>query len=46
LQNFEGHNPQDLADYLLEQAKINSQGKIKDDMTVLVARVWRNYERT
>lgn len=42
LQNFEGYNPQNIADFLLEQAKDNAQGKINDDMTVLVARVWKN----
>ncbi|NMA85186.1 MAG: stage II sporulation protein E [Epulopiscium sp.] len=46
LQNFKGSQPQVLADEILRQAKENSQGAIKDDMTVLVARVWKSYDRT
>lgn len=33
-------NPQDIADYLLEQAKQNYGTVVKDDMTVLVSRIW------
>lgn len=40
LKEYKGNNPQDIADYILEQAKNNSGGHIQDDMTVLVARFW------
>lgn len=35
--NLNSNHPQDIADYILTQAKQNG---IKDDMTVIVARVW------
>ena len=34
------NNPQDVADYLLTEAEKRQGGVPKDDMTVLVARVW------
>ncbi|MCL2049532.1 MAG: stage II sporulation protein E [Defluviitaleaceae bacterium] len=34
------NSPQDLADYLLEEAERRSGKGLKDDMTVMVARVW------
>lgn len=40
LKNYRGNNPQDIADFILEEAKNNMGGNIDDDMTVLVARVW------
>ena len=39
IKNCRYNNPQDVADYLLEEAEKRS-GTPKDDMTVLVARVW------
>lgn len=33
-------NPQDIADNVLEEAKRLSRGELKDDMTVLAARIW------
>jgi len=39
LKNCKYSNPQDVADYLLDEA-IKREGKPKDDMTVLAARVW------
>lgn len=33
-------NPQDIADYVLEEAKTMAAGRLRDDMTVLAARVW------
>lgn len=40
LKGYRGNNPQDIADYILEQAKNNSGGHVQDDMTVLVSRFW------
>lgn len=40
LMDYKSSNPQDIADYLLSCAKENSKGIIKDDMTVLVAKIW------
>ncbi len=40
LQEFECNNPQDMADYILNEAKKNSAPVVKDDMTVLVTRLW------
>ncbi|MDR2899261.1 MAG: stage II sporulation protein E, partial [Clostridiales bacterium] len=37
---FEGSNPQDVADYIIKKAVKMSKGSVKDDMTVLCARVW------
>ena len=34
------HNPQDVADYILEEAERSAGGAPRDDMTVLAARVW------
>ena len=34
------HNPQELADRLLAEAESFYEGVIKDDMTILVSRVW------
>jgi len=36
------HNPQQLADSLLEQALQCYGGKAKDDMTVLAVRLFKN----
>ena len=33
-------NPQDMADQILDEAIRQSEGKIKDDMSVIVAGVW------
>ncbi|GHU73840.1 stage II sporulation protein E [Clostridia bacterium] len=33
-------NPQDISDSILEEAKLRSGGDLKDDMTVLAARIW------
>ena len=40
LKNCRYRNPQDVADYLLGEAERRQDGTPKDDMTVLVARVW------
>lgn len=42
LKNINLRNPQDIAEHILNEAKENYGYKIKDDMTILVARV---YER-
>jgi stage II sporulation protein E len=34
------NSPQDLADYLLSEAEQRSRNGLKDDMTILTARVW------
>ncbi len=43
LKEFKNNNPQDIADYILEEAKNNSSGYIQDDMTVLVNRFCERY---
>ena len=40
MQEFPARNPQDLADHLLRCASDNYGGITKDDMTVLVSRIW------
>jgi len=40
LSSFKSNNPQDIADYLLREAKTRSNGIIKDDMTIMAARLW------
>lgn len=40
LENNKINNPQEIADYILNAAKNNCSGNIKDDMTILTARVW------
>ena len=40
LLNFPASNPQDIADHLLACASDNYGGIIKDDMTILAARIW------
>lgn len=40
LKNHKYTNPQEMANYILESAKSNTKGRINDDMTVLVARIW------
>ncbi|MDD3840588.1 MAG: stage II sporulation protein E [Clostridia bacterium] len=42
IQCMETKNPQEMAETLLDIAKKNYDGVIKDDITVLVARIWRN----
>lgn len=39
---LDAQNPQTIADEILHIAKISSGNEIKDDMTVLVTKVWRN----
>lgn len=43
LQNTSCSNPKDLADELIEKAKELSGGKVKDDMTVVVNKVYSLY---
>ena len=40
LLRLNSNNPQDICDYILSQAKIASNNIIKDDMTILTARIW------
>jgi len=40
LSNFDSKDPQDIADYLIKLAKERSNDEIKDDMTILCARVY------
>lgn len=35
-------NPQELADYIMDCALEMGRGEVKDDMTVMVSRVWRS----
>lgn len=40
LHKLDSRNPQDMADYILESAREKTGGRLKDDMTVLVMRIW------
>ncbi|MCL2456198.1 MAG: stage II sporulation protein E [Defluviitaleaceae bacterium] len=40
LKNCRCNSPQDLADYILSEAEKLSRGGLKDDMTIIAARVW------
>ncbi len=40
LTTFNGVNPQDIADFIIQEAQKRSPNRIRDDMTVLVARFW------
>lgn len=37
---FHSNNPQDIADYILMEAEKRTEGKRKDDMTVMAGRFW------
>ncbi len=37
---LDSNNPQDISDYIIENAKRESKNIIKDDMTILVGRIW------
>lgn len=43
ISKYESHNPKEISDYLLTYAINCSQGRIRDDMTILVAGVWQNF---
>lgn len=43
ISQLDTHNPQELVDYIMEETLKQSGGEIKDDMTVMVSRVWRPY---
>jgi stage II sporulation protein E len=43
LQKTNCSNPKDLADEIIEKAKELSEGKVKDDMTVVVSKVYALY---
>jgi len=40
LAGLDSKNPQELAEYLMREAVKSSNGILKDDMTVIVSRVW------
>lgn len=44
IQEQESINPQQVADNILEKACINCGDKPSDDMTVIVAKVWKRYK--
>lgn len=43
MQEIKSINPQQVADDILDKAISNSEGKASDDMTVIVAKVWKRY---
>ena len=43
LQEIKTINPQQIADDILEKAVANCEGKPFDDMTVIIAKVWKRY---
>ena len=38
--NLNSNNPQDIADFILNNIKAESKNFIKDDITILVGRIW------
>ncbi len=42
LKNFQGRHPKDLSDFILSEALSVSNGKVRDDMTVVVCKVIKN----
>jgi len=40
LKGFDNGNPKEIAEYILSCAKGKCGDKIKDDMTVLVSKIW------
>lgn len=40
LEEIKSRNPQQVADELLQRAKQRNDGKIEDDMTVMVSKIW------
>lgn len=41
LKEFDSGNPKDVADYLLNKAKEQYKGRLGDDMTVIVSKIWK-----
>jgi len=37
-------NPQEMADLIMQEALLHSDGKAKDDMTVMAGRVWKPFD--
>lgn len=42
IEGIEAHNPKTIADEIMKIAKLSAINEIKDDMTVLVTKVWKN----
>jgi len=40
LADYKGNSPQELADYILEEAQKRYDGAVRDDITVIVSKVW------
>ena len=38
--NLNSNNPQDIADFILNNIKLESKNFIRDDITILVGRIW------
>ncbi|EYE87947.1 hypothetical protein Q428_10530 [Fervidicella metallireducens AeB] len=41
LREFESGNPKDVSDYILNKAREYYGGKVQDDMTVIVSKIWK-----
>lgn len=41
LREYSGGNPRDLADYILQRSKEKYGDNIKDDLTVIVSKIWK-----
>ena len=39
---FKSYNPKDIAEYILKETIKKSSGKINDDMTIVVSRIWES----
>jgi len=44
IRSLDSGNPRDIADRLLHMAEENYKGEVMDDMTVLVAKMWKQYD--
>ena len=44
IRSMESGNPRDIADSLLKMAEDNYKGEAKDDMTVLVSKIWKQHD--
>lgn len=42
--SMESGNPRDIADRILHMAEENYKGEVMDDMTVLVSKIWKQYD--
>lgn len=44
IRSMDSGNPRDIADRIIHMAEENYKGEIMDDMTVLVSKIWKQYD--